>query len=72
MNITSEYFGETKDGIQIERYWLTDGRYSAAILTLGGVIQSLCVPDKNGNTTDVVLGFDNVGDYEMQNCYIGA
>ena len=72
MNITSEYFGETKDGIQIERYWLTDGRYSAAILTLGGVIQSLCVPDKNGNTTDVVLGFDNVGDYETQNCYIGA
>ena len=72
MKIISEHFGTTNDGVRIERYVLTDGRCSAGILTLGGIIQSLCVPDQYGTATDVVLGFDSVSDYEAQDCYIGA
>lgn len=33
-------------------------------LNFGGIIQSLCVPDKNGLMEDIVLGFDNPEDYK--------
>ena len=33
------------------------------ITNFGARIVSIMVPDKNGNMTDVVLGFDNIEDY---------
>ena len=33
------------------------------ITNYGGRIVSLCVPDKDGKATDVVLGFDNIAQY---------
>lgn len=62
----------TRDGHKITRFWLTDGLYRVGILTLGGIIQSMVVPDRNGAPVDIVLGFDRVQDYENQTCYIGA
>ena len=45
----------------------------AAITNYGARVVSLLVPDKNGNTTDVVVGFDNVKDYtEGGDTYFGA
>ena len=35
----------------------------ACITNYGGRIVSLCVPDKDGKPTDVVLGFDNIAQY---------
>ena len=72
MDIRCTPFGTTHDGRPVERYTLTDGAFSAAVLTLGGVLQSLIVPDRNGVPTDVVLGFDTAADYQAQDCYIGA
>ena len=72
MDIRCNPFGTTHDGRPVERYTLTDGAFSAAVLTLGGVLQSLIVPDRNGVPTDVVLGFDTAADYQAQDCYIGA
>ena len=34
------------------------------ITNFGGRLVSIMVPDKNGNMTDVILGFDNVSDYQ--------
>lgn len=72
MPITSTFFGTTADGHAVDKYTLTDGVYSVSVLTLGGIVQSLIVPDKNGNPVDVALGFDSVTAYESQSCYIGA
>lgn len=72
MDIICTPFGATADGQTVERYTLTDGAFSVSILTLGGIVQSLIVPDRNGKPTDVVLGFDSTADYEAQTCYIGA
>lgn len=72
MNITCTPFGKTAAGESVERYTLTEGAFSASILTYGGALQSLIVPDRNGKPTDVVLGFDTIEDYETQDCYIGA
>ena len=56
----------------MEQYTLTDGACRADILTLGGIIRTLIVPDRHGEPIDVVLGFDTVRAYEAQPCYIGA
>ena len=72
MKITCTPFGVTAAGQMIDRYTLTDGACSASILTLGGILQSLIVPDRDGKPTDIVLGFDSVAAYEAQDCYIGA
>ena len=65
-------FGQTADGQSVEQYTLTDGACRADILTLGGIIRTLIVPDQHGVPIDVVLGFDSVRAYEAQSCYIGA
>jgi len=49
----------------------------ARIMTYGGIVQSLSVPDKNGKFADVVLGFDNLDGYVnptyLKGCpYFGA
>ena len=42
------------------------------ILTLGATIRSLRVPDQNGKSMDVVLGYDHVAGYEKNGGYLGA
>src|SRR5271170_3929426 len=42
------------------------------VLTYGGIITQLSVPDKDGKLGDVVLGLDNIDQYETQSPYFGA
>lgn len=70
--ITKKLFGQTAEGQDVYAYTLTDGELSAVILDRGGIIQSLCVPDKNGNMQDVVLGYDTVAGYENNKGYLSA
>ena len=65
-------FGIMPDGKTVELYTLKNGDLSCEIITYGGAVKSLIVPDKNGNPTDVVLGFDTLDDYIKQDKYIGA
>lgn len=66
-------FGQTKDGRQVKKYTITNERgASVSILNYGAVIQSVMVPDREGKLGDVVLGCDNMRDYEKQDCYFGA
>ena len=60
---TSEPFGKTPDGTPVEIFTLSDGAYEARIATYGGIVVSLKVPDRNGKSADVVLGFDNLDGY---------
>ncbi len=45
---------------------------TARIMTYGGIVQSLMVPDKNGNFGDVVLGYDTLDGYLTNSPYFGA
>ena len=48
----------------VYRYTLSNANgMSVQILTFGGIIQDINVPDKSGNVTDVVLGFKTLQDY---------
>ena len=58
----------------MEAYTLTnDNGMSAKLITRGATLVELHVPDKHGETADVVLGFDDVAGYESdRNQYFGC
>jgi aldose 1-epimerase len=73
--LTSEHasFGKLPDGTAIEKYTLRNSLgMQASIITYGGTLQSLLVPDKTGKTEDVVLGFDDIDGYLKGTSYFGA
>ena len=63
MSITKSSFG-TLNKKEVELYTITNKNgASVSLMTLGGGIQSLNIPDKNGIMGDVVLGFDSPEHY---------
>ncbi len=72
MAVTRDLFGRTADGRAVERWSLVNPRgMRAEVLSLGGVIRSLWVPDRRGVLRDVVLGYDSVAGYERGNAHLG-
>lgn len=71
--IAHEPFGSAPDGAAVEIYTLrNDNGMEARILTYGGIVQSLKVPDKNGKVADIVLGYDTLDGYLTNSPYFGA
>jgi aldose 1-epimerase len=70
--ITSQPYGTTAAGEAVEEYTLTNAnRMEVKIINYGGVITSIRVPDRDGQWDNVVLGFDNLADYETRSPYFG-
>ncbi len=66
-------FGKTAEGTPVDLYTLTNTHgIVAKIMTYGGVVTELHVPDKDGKMTDVVDGFDNLDQYLKGDPYFGA
>ena len=71
--LNPENFNKVIDGKQVGLFLLKNGNLTAAITNYGGRIVSLCTPDKNGQTADVVLGFKSIDDYlKATGVYHGA
>ncbi|HTZ75661.1 MAG TPA: aldose epimerase family protein [Candidatus Aquilonibacter sp.] len=71
--ITHEPWGQTAEGQPVDLYTITNARgMQARIITYGGILVSLRVPDRHGRLADVVLGFDNLDDYIHESPYFGA
>jgi aldose 1-epimerase len=58
-----EPFGTAPDGSAVERWRLSNGDVTMRVLTWGGVIQTLEVPDAHGDVDNVVLGFADLAGY---------
>lgn len=70
--VTSEPFGNAK-GKPVELYTLRNASGATAkIMTYGGIVTSLQVPDRDGKLVDVVLGYDKLDGYVTNNPYFGA
>jgi aldose 1-epimerase len=66
-------WGQTPEGESVELYTLTNAKGSEArIVTYGGIVVSLKVPDRSGAPGDVVTGFDNLDGYLTPAPYFGA
>jgi aldose 1-epimerase len=72
MEINKELFGK-KQGEDVFLYTLSNTKgMEVKIITLGGIVTSLSVPDRNGDFEDIVLGFDNLQGYIEEHPYFGA
>jgi aldose 1-epimerase len=74
MNIKEQSFGKTPGGTAVTLYTLTNASgVEAKIMTYGGIVTSLRVPDRNGELNDIVLGYDDLEGYIKNNSsYFGA
>jgi aldose 1-epimerase len=71
LGITKEAWGQA-NGKEVSLYTLTNGNgMIVKISTLGGILQSIVVPDKNGNFENVLLGFDSVQGYLGKQPFFG-
>ncbi len=70
--ITSEPFG-TVEGEAVELYTLTNSSgMEVKIMTYGGIVQSIRVPDQAGELANVALGFATLDEYVAGNPYFGC
>ncbi len=70
--ITKESWGEA-DGKPVDLYTLTNANgVQVKITTYGGIVTSWITPDKTGNKSNVVLGFDSLSGYLTPPPYFGA
>jgi aldose 1-epimerase len=71
--ILKEHFGFSPDGHEAYLYTLTnDAGTVVKITNYGGAIMSISVADRNGETGDVVLGFDTLNEYVRNPRFFGA
>jgi aldose 1-epimerase len=71
--ITKADFGKTPEGQAVELYTLHNSKGAEArIMTYGGIVQSLSMPDKHGKFGDIVLGYDDLQGYIDKTPYFGA
>jgi aldose 1-epimerase len=65
-------YGQLPDGHTVHEYTLSNGLgLKLTAITLGGIVTGLWVPDAQGRSGNVVLGFDNLDDYVHRNPSFG-
>ncbi|GGL68118.1 aldose 1-epimerase [Streptomyces fumigatiscleroticus] len=67
-----ELFGTLADGTKVYRWSLENGGTRLKVLSYGGIVQSLELPDRRGRYANVSLGFDNIEDYVARSPHFGA
>lgn len=68
MGIIKEVFGQNSKGETVYSFTVTNGNGTKMkVIELGAALQSLETADREGKLSDVVLGYDNVGQYETGN-----
>jgi len=81
LSVTQSSFGNlpaSMGGTAIDKYTLRNARgMEVSIITYGGIIQSLSVPDRHGDEANVTLGFADIEGYTSEayaesNPYFGA
>jgi aldose 1-epimerase len=72
-SIEKQAYGKLPDGTAIDAYVLTNAHgMQAKVITYGGLLTELRVPDKSGQAADVVFGFDNLEGYLKGHPYFGS
>jgi aldose 1-epimerase len=68
-----EPFGKTADGTVVERFTFTNKNGMVVkVLTYGGIVSEIHVPDRDGKLADVCLGFDNLDSYLKGHPFFGC
>ena len=65
-------FGVLASGEAASLYTICAGGLTATVSDYGATLVGLMVPDANGKTADVLLGFEDAQGYTDSTCFIGA
>jgi aldose 1-epimerase len=69
----NELFGTLSDGTAVHRWTLERAGVRVRVLTYGGIVQSVEIPDRDGRAGNVVLGFADLDGYvDHPEPYVGA
>jgi len=71
LSITKSSFGAVS-GQPVDRYTLANQNMSVSIITYGGIVQEVRVPDRNGQQANVTLGYNDVASYTRSGDFRGA
>jgi aldose 1-epimerase len=73
MTIDTSDWGTMPSGKTVEAFTLSNAQgVKVVILELGGIMHALDVPDKDGNTVDILLSCDSVESYLNDSPHFGA
>jgi aldose 1-epimerase len=72
VNITSRAWGIAPDGSAVQSFRLTNGLLTLELLSFGGRVAALHVPDRDGNIADVVLGYNALEHYMEDTAFLGC
>lgn len=68
-----EFFGKTADGIDVNSFKLSnENGMTVTVIEYGASVTGITVPDRNGESVDVVLGYDTVAEYETNDFFFGC
>jgi aldose 1-epimerase len=71
--IERHLYGTTKDNTVVDEYILSnDSSMEVRIITFGGTITSVRVPDRYGNLQNVILGFNDLHGYLSNNAFFSC
>lgn len=72
MELTKEIYGEV-EGKQVFRFTIRNSNNMAVeLITYGGIVTHLWVPDAAGNVADVVAGYHSLAEYVAGTSYFGS
>lgn len=68
-----QHYGTLNNGTPIYAYTMTNtNQVQVQVITYGGIITCINVPDRGGVVQNVVLGLDSLQDYETRNSFFGC
>jgi aldose 1-epimerase len=71
--VQSEPFGSTRDGVPVQMFILRNTQdVTVRLITYGGIIYSVEVPDRDGKFANVTANRETVSDYEKKSACFGA
>ena len=71
--VKKQAYGTMPDGTPVDLYTLTNSKgMQAGIITYGGAVVQLMVPDRGGKAADIVLAMDDLAGMRKQDAFFGA
>ncbi len=73
ISVTQRIFGKMPSGEEVLEFTLKNSSgIEMSVITYGGIIRTLLLPDREGKLEDCVLGYDSLQGYLTKNPYFGA
>jgi len=71
-SLAQRAYGTMPDGTPVHEYTLTQPGIEVKLITYGGILTSISVPDRSGAMGNITLGFDTLEDYIAKSPYFGC